>query len=216
MEIFPSKVRLSFLLVFALFLLWPAGFDDPRCPIAFRSFTFDRLGITGKGILNERAYRIAMGYFNANKEKIRNRRYLTIIDYTKPSFKKRMYIIDLRTGEVRKHFVSHGKNSGRIYAVDFSNEADSLKSCKGFFLTGREYVGKHGTALVLHGLQKGINDRARERGIVIHGADYAGPKSILINGGRLGRSWGCPAVPLGEADQIIDRIKNGSLLYIHA
>jgi hypothetical protein len=149
------------------------------------------------------------------KPAIKNTRYLTIIDYSKPSDFRRMYLIDLKMGRVEKFLVSHGKNSGWAYATDFSNRPESLKSCRGFCGTGRKYSGKHGITLQLHGLEKGINDNAFRRGIVIHGANYVSIRSIMLNRGRLGRSLGCPAVSTEAAESVINRIKGGSLVYIH-
>lgn len=162
------------------------------------------------------AVRTALRYYEANRSKLKNLRYLTVIDYTKPSFSKRMFLVDLKTRKVERFLVAHGKNSGTIYATEFSNQPESLKSCRGVFVTGKRYRGKHGMSLVLHGLQKGVNDKAFERGIVLHGADYVDPRSVVINGGRLGRSFGCPAVPRNAVDEIVDKIQGGSLFYIHA
>ena len=111
--------------------------------------------------------------------------------------------------------VSHGKNSGENYATSFSNEYGSYKSSLGFYLTVSTYQGKNGYSLILDGLEKGINDRARERAIVMHGAAYANP-SVVSKGGRLGRSFGCPAVPQALSRPIIDTIKGGSVMYIYA
>lgn len=160
-------------------------------------------------------YGIAERYFNRHASAIGNKRYLTVIDYTKPSCDKRMFVFDLREERVEAYLVAHGKNSGHTYATEFSNEVDSLKSCRGFFLVGEKYEGKHGTALVLHGLDKGVNDNAVKRGIVMHGADYVSLRSILTNGGRLGCSWGCPAVSMESIQRLADRLQGGSLLYIH-
>ena len=110
--------------------------------------------------------------------------------------------------------VSHGKNSGENYATSFSNEVGSYKSSLGFYLTGNTYQGKNGYSLLLDGLEKGINDRARERAIVVHGAAYANPS--VCKSGRLGRSFGCPAVPQKLSRPIIDAIKGGSVMYIYA
>jgi hypothetical protein len=165
---------------------------------------------------NEEAFRKAMQYYSTHRKQLGNKRYLTIIDYSKPSFTKRMYVIDLWSGRVRSCLVAHGKNSGLVVPTDFSNEIDSLKSCCGFFLTGGRYVGKHGTAMVLHGLEKGVNDNAEVRNIVLHGAEYAGPRSILLNRGRrLGLSWGCPVVPPEDVEWVVEKLEKGSLLYIH-
>ncbi len=149
------------------------------------------------------------------RKAIRNTRYLTIIDYSKPSNVKRMYLIDIKTGRVEKFLVSHGKNSGWAYATAFSNRRHSCQSCRGFFVTGQKYSGKHGIALQLHGLEKGVNDNAFRRGIVMHGANYVSARSVMLNGGRLGRSLGCPAIPAEVAASVINRIKGGSLVYIH-
>lgn len=149
------------------------------------------------------------------REAIRNARYLTVIDYSKPSNVKRMFLIDMETGGVETYLVSHGKNSGWRYATAFSNQPESFQSSRGFFITGRKYIGSHGIALQLHGLEKGVNDNAFRRGIVMHGADYVSMRAVRLNGGRLGRSLGCPAIPAEEAQSVIDRIKGGSLVYIH-
>jgi hypothetical protein len=147
---------------------------------------------------------------------VTNTRYLTIIDYSKPSNVKRLYLIDIKRGRVEKFLVSHGRNSGWAYATAFSNRPKSFKSCRGFFVTGRKYHGKHGIALQLYGLDKGVNDNALRRGIVLHGANYVSMRSVTLNRGRLGRSLGCPALSAGVAESVINRIKGGSLVYIHA
>ncbi len=163
----------------------------------------------------DKTYRIAARYFNKYQRLIKNKQYLTVIDYTKPSYTKRMSIINLKTHKVERYLVAHGKNSGIKIARNFSNRPNSYKSCRGLFLTGSPYYGTHGKSLHLLGLERGVNDRALDRGIVIHGAGYVNNRSIMLNGGYLGRSWGCPAVPIKEVNQIVDKIKNGSLLYIH-
>jgi hypothetical protein len=145
-----------------------------------------------------------------------NENLLTIIDYTRPSTEKRLFVIDLVNGRLLFHtLVAHGKNSGLNIANSFSNTSNSLQSSLGFYTTGEPYLGKHGYSLRLDGLETGINDHARERAIVIHGAPYVSEDFIEAYG-RLGRSWGCPALPTQLAGKIIDLIKNGSCLYIHA
>ncbi len=111
--------------------------------------------------------------------------------------------------------VAHGKNSGNNYATSFSNDYGSFKSSLGFFITENTYNGKNGYSLVLNGLEKGINDRAKERAVVVHGADYSNP-SVIRSSGRLGRSLGCPAVPQACTRKIINTIKNGTILFIYA
>lgn len=139
---------------------------------------------------------------------------LTVIDFTKPSTSKRLFVIDLKLKKLLlSTHVAHGKNSGNNYATSFSNTPSSYKSSLGFFLTEQTYQGKNGYSLILEGLEKGINDRAKERAIVIHGADYCDP-SLVSSRGRLGRSLGCPALPRQVSRKVIDLIKEGSLLFI--
>ena len=141
---------------------------------------------------------------------------ITIIDFTRPSTDKRFHVIDLENRKVLfSTYVSHGVNTGENYAVEFSNEEGSRKSSLGFYRTAETYEGKHGYSLRLDGLQEGINERARERYIVIHSADYVSEEFIEKHG-RLGRSWGCPALPVHLSDDIIDAIKEGSCLFIYA
>lgn len=141
---------------------------------------------------------------------------LTLIDFTKPSTEERLYVLDLKHRKTLfiSH-VAHGRNSGGNYATSFSNVNGSHQSSLGFYLTGGTYTGKNGYSLLLDGLEEGINDKARERAIVIHGAAYANP-SVIASAGRLGRSFGCPALPQALNKAIIDVIKGGSLLFIYA
>lgn len=146
----------------------------------------------------------------------RNNDIITLIDFTKPSTEERLYVLDIRHKKLLfSSIVSHGKNSGGNYATSFSNEVGSYKSSLGFFVTGNTYQGKNGYSLVLNGLEKGINDRAKERAIVMHGANYCS-LSVAASAGRLGRSFGCPALPRSLTKPIINTIKNGTLLYIYA
>lgn len=147
---------------------------------------------------------------------LKNKKIITIIDFSKPSVQERFFVIDLDNKQVLyKTLVAHGKNSGENDAESFSNDSKSLKSCLGFFLTAETYIGKHGYSLRLDGLEPGINDNARNRTIVIHGADYVS-KVFANQHGRLGRSWGCPALPINFSKEIIDKISNGSCLFIFA
>lgn len=140
---------------------------------------------------------------------------ITIIDFSLQSDKERLWVIDLNKGKVLFHcLVSHGRNSGELNAESFSNIPGSNESSPGFYVTGETYIGKHGLSLKLDGLESGINDKARARAIVIHGADYVSDDFIRSHG-RLGRSLGCPAVPVELSDDIIKTIKDGSCLFIY-
>lgn len=156
------------------------------------------------------------GYLKMQEEgKISSGKPLTVIDFSLPSTEKRMWIIDMKDGLILHHgLVSHGRNSGDLMAKQFSNVNSSYMSSLGFYLTGETYQGKHGYSLRLDGLEKGFNDKARERAIVIHGADYA-HENFIKQTGRLGRSLGCPALPNEIANEVIDMIKEQSLLFIY-
>ncbi len=141
---------------------------------------------------------------------------ITLIDFSLPSDKKRLWVLDLISGKVLFHcLVSHGRNSGDLMAEKFSNVPGSFASSPGFYITGETYIGKHGLSLALDGLEDGINDKARERAIVVHGADYVSA-DFIKNYGRLGRSLGCPAVPAELSKEIIEAIKGGSCFFIYA
>ncbi|MFC0264755.1 murein L,D-transpeptidase catalytic domain family protein [Fontibacter flavus] len=155
------------------------------------------------------------GYFKLQEEgKIPQGKPLTVIDFTLPSSEKRMWIIDMHDGSILHHgHVSHGRNSGDLMAQKFSNISSSYMSSLGFYLTAETYQGKHGYSLRLDGLERGFNDKARDRAIVIHGADYA-KEEFIVQTGRLGRSLGCPALPHEIAAEVIDMIKDKSVLFI--
>ncbi len=152
-----------------------------------------------------------------NIEKInpKNPSVISIIDFTKPSTEKRFFIIDLQKQKILlKTYVAHGMGSGDNYAEKFSNTPNSKMSSAGFYITGDSYIGKHGYSLRLKGIEKDINDNAEKRAVVIHSAWYVSEDFISKNG-RLGRSWGCPAVDEKIVNELIDLIKNGTILYIY-
>jgi hypothetical protein len=137
---------------------------------------------------------------------------LTLIDYSLPSTQKRLWVIDLAKRRVLFHeLVAHGQNSGEAYAVDFSNLPESRQSSLGLFRTDEVYDGRHGESLRLIGLEPGINDRAEERRIVMHGAAYVNPR-VVEQFGQLGRSWGCPAVDRAVFPRMVEEIKEGTAL----
>ena len=140
---------------------------------------------------------------------------LTVIDFSRPSTQRRLWVYDLRSRELLfEEHVSHGRNSGHDVPTAFSNEEGSYKSSLGLFRTAEGYIGKHGYSLRLDGLEKGFNDRARERAIVIHGAEYVNA-TVARAQGRLGRSLGCPAVRPAIAKDLIDAVKEGGLLFAY-
>ena len=140
---------------------------------------------------------------------------LTVIDYSRPSTQKRLWVVDLATREViYEELVAHGQGSGGNLATAFSNTPDSHQSSLGLFVTAESYVGKNGYSLRLDGLDRGFNDRARERAIVMHGAPYV-TSELARTQGRLGRSWGCPAVSDAVARSLIDVVKGGNLVFAY-
>jgi L,D-transpeptidase catalytic domain len=156
-----------------------------------------------------------LGFYQLKENGLIEKDILTIVDFSLSSTVKRLWVIDLKTNTVLFNtLVAHGRNTGEEFAKSFSNQAESFKSSLGFYATAEVYNGKHGMSLKLDGLEKGINDNARERAVVMHGADYVSDTFIKGNK-RLGRSQGCPAVPVEMNEKIIKVIKNKSCLYIY-
>ena len=141
---------------------------------------------------------------------------ISIIDFSLPSTEKRFYVIDLEDRKLLYHtYTSHGVNTGQNEAIAFSNMEGSRQSSLGFYLTAETYEGKHGRSLKLDGLERDFNALARRRYIVIHSADYV-TEDFIQEHGRLGRSWGCPALPPDIAQDIISVIKEGAVLFVYA
>lgn len=181
------------------------------------SALYDSLGLDLMG-LSEEAYTAAVTGFDKLKQagKLANDRILTICDFSKSSAQKRLFIIDVIAGKLLFNtYVAHGMGSGEAMARTFSNKDESHQTSLGFYTTSSTYGGKHGYSLHLEGLEKGFNDRAFERSIVVHGADYVS-RNFINAKGYLGRSHGCPAVPNELSKPIIDRIKGGSCLFIYS
>ncbi|MCB9196016.1 MAG: murein L,D-transpeptidase catalytic domain family protein [Flavobacteriales bacterium] len=189
---------------------------DDKMLVDVSSFAEDSYAMLGSKDLFFKPYHLALkGYFDLlSKNLLRNPDYLTIVDMTKSSNVARMFIIDTQTWQIiHKSLVAHGMNTGEEYAETFSNEEHSHQSSLGFFITGEVYNGKHDKSLKLDG-QEYTNNKARERGVVVHAADYVSDDYIKSNG-RLGRSHGCPAIPHDGYDSVIDKIKEGSCYFIY-
>jgi hypothetical protein len=149
-------------------------------------------------------------------KKLKNADILTIADYSQPSSQKRLYVIDLKEKKLLFNtYVAHGRNSGDVYATKFSNKEGSLQSSLGFYVTGSTLNTVHtGFSLYLHGVEKGINDLAEKRAIIVHGAPYVS-EGFIKKFGRLGRSFGCPALPTDLYKPVIEKIKEGTCLFIY-
>lgn len=148
-------------------------------------------------------------------------RYLAVVDFSKPSYVKRMAVIDLVSGEESFYRVAHGKNSGELYATRFSNTLESGMSSSGLFKVLDAYIGDHGKAVRLDGLQPAINDNAFKRDIVLHSAEYVSLGYIMLNlltfnGPRIGRSSGCFVVSPGDIDDVVQKLSRKGLLYAWA
>ena len=189
-------------------------FDTSKLSSADLLFDSLRLGRLGLG---RRAYDYAMlGYTILKaKRKLSNDKILSIIDFSLPSGKKRLFVIDVKNYKILfVTYVAHGKNTGLDRALYFSNEFESNKSSLGFYTTLITYSGVHGYSLRLQGQEIGFNNNAQERDIVMHGADYV-DESVVKSQGYIGRSLGCPAISTATYKQIIDKIKNGTCLFVY-
>jgi hypothetical protein len=188
-----------------------------KSAVAEKLALYDSLGLETKG-LSRQAFEYALAGYNKllNEGKLVKDNLLTILDFSLPSGKKRLFVIDIATGElVYNTYAAHGRGSGAAMATQFSNEPNSYKSSLGFYVTGETYNGKHGESLRLNGEEEGINDNALARGIVMHSAAYV-DESVAAHQGYVGRSQGCPAVPANMSKEIIGKIKNGSCLFLYS
>ncbi len=179
--------------------------------VLYDQMQLDKFGLSQEAF--EFAYKGYLGLIQKNI--LHNCDILTICDFSQSSKKKRFYILDLSGKQVVLNtFVAHGHNSGGEYADQFSNNTNSHKSSLGFYITGSVYYGQHGISMKLKGLETGFNDFAMRRNIIIHGADYVSDQ-YARNNKFLGRSYGCPAVPVSECKSIIGIIKDGTCLFIY-
>lgn len=171
-----------------------------------------------KSALNLDVFRKAVtGYYNFRHFNMLSsaKSVITIVDFNKSSREKRLWIVDLTNSKLLYNtLVAHGQGSGNDMAQNFSNVTNSHQSSLGFYITDDTYSGKHGLSLTLNGMDKGFNTNAKERAIVVHGADYVSQEFINQHG-RLGRSHGCPALPANLTSEIIKLIKGKTMLYIN-
>jgi hypothetical protein len=208
-------LRMPFLGVFLLaasVLVPVVAHADASSSVSFSRNDFDSIGNIETDVLemalNAASCAVKSGAAGAPST-------LTVIDYSKPSTERRLWVFDLKSRElVYEELVAHGQGSGANMATQFSNENETHQTSLGLFKTDTTYVGKNGYSLRLDGLDKGVNDRARERAIVMHGAPYVSQEFVKKTG-RLGRSWGCPAISDEVAKQIIDRVKGGGLIFAY-
>jgi hypothetical protein len=183
----------------------PSMSPDDRQEVLDKYSNLDPNHVIDKSLLNK-----AILYFDTNKDHITNKKFITVVDFSKASGKQRFFIVDMATGKVEPHVVAHGSGSDPSntgIAKRFSNTEGSNMSSLGYVLTGETYSGKHGNSLRLDGLST-TNSNMRERAVVIHGASY-------VSEGRSvqGRSWGCFALPENAKDAVIAKLKGGSLIY---
>jgi hypothetical protein len=182
-----------------------------QADILFESLHLGKLG------LGRRAYEYAMLGYNVLKAKgkLSNDRILSIVDMSLPSGKKRLFIIDVKNYKLLfVTYVAHGKNTGLDKSLYFSNEPESNKTSVGFYTTLGTYSGQHGYSMRLQGQEIGFNNNALERDIVVHSADYVN-ESVVRSQGYVGRSLGCPALSQQIYKPIIDKIKNGTCLFVY-
>lgn len=202
-------MRLALLLSLALACLQPraAQADDLLAALARSAPDLDRKVLALA--LQARACALNGGDHDASTR-------LAVIDYSRPSTQKRLWVFDVaRRKLLYAEHVAHGRGSGDNMATAFSNVEGSYQSSLGLFAAAETYTGENGYSLRLDGLEPGINDRARERLLVMHGADYVDPAQARKQG-RLGRSWGCPAVRRAVAEGVIDSLKDGQLVFAYA
>lgn len=159
------------------------------------------------------AYDKVIRYYSKYYNKIENKNYVSFVDFSLPSTKERLFIVNFKNSKISRFLVAHGKNSGELYARNFSNAMDSKKSSLGLYKVQEEYRGENGSSLAMDGLEK-TNSNARTRSIVMHQANYVS-EEVIREHGRIGRSWGCPALNPKDWALVKPRIKNGSLLLIY-
>jgi hypothetical protein len=207
--------------LYLIFLLIPvinvAESEKTNPAVEVISDIYSSLNLSGKGLSSE-VFQLALkGYRKLETGgKLKNSNILTIIDFSQSSKKKRLYVVDLRNKTLLFNtYVAHGKNTGDEYAKYFSNKSGSYKSSLGFYITKNHATGSSvGLSLIIDGVEKGFNDNALRREIIMHGAAYATEKFIRQTG-RLGRSFGCPSLPPEMIKPVIETIEEGTCLFIY-
>ncbi len=189
----------------------------PADDIDSKMFIYDSLQLNDLGLSKQAFVEALKGYSILRSQgKLNNDNVISIVDFSLPSTQKRLFVIDLENYKLLFNtYVAHGCNSGKEYAQRFSNSLKSHMSSLGFYVTQETYYGEHGLSLKLEGEEKGINDNAERRAIVIHPADYVSEKTVQSLG-YLGRSYGCPALPEKVAEPIIETIKDGSCFFVYS
>jgi hypothetical protein len=227
---YPAEIKYYLDLIAALFLIFPTGCSySPGSALSpDLSFSIDNYYESYINRLYEnldtdsyerpefKVFEKALtGFFRLKKRSLVSNNIVVLIDFSLPSDKERMWIIDMVESSITgQMLVSHGKNSGDLFAESLSNTPTSYQSSPGFYATGDIYYGRHGMSLYLDGIESGINDKARERAIVMHSAAYVSHEFIQTHG-RLGRSHGCPAIPIENHEQILQSLAGGSCLFIY-
>jgi hypothetical protein len=199
--------------LFAAMLVVPPATDASTSA----SFALEDFDTTAIGGIETDVLEMALGAASCAVKSgaVKGPETLTVIDYSKPSSERRLWVYDLKTKQLLfEELVAHGQGSGANVPTMFSNLDESHQTSLGLFVTADTYVGKNGYSLRLDGLDRGFNDHARDRAIVMHGAPYVSP-SFVKSAGRLGRSWGCPAVSELVARKMIDTVKGGGLVFAY-
>jgi hypothetical protein len=212
-------IRLIFMLFMMLMMAFPVkgqSLTFDLTPFQKNSSVFSKFPELRDRISSQVLSMALAGYHSLKEQgKVSRDGILTVIDFNRPSIDERLFVIDVNRGRLLySGLVAHGRGSGENYAQNFSNAPGSRQSSLGFYTTGNTYAGKNGYSLRLQGMERGINDNAESRSIVIHGADYVS-YDYIRKYGRLGRSEGCPAISFDSFQQVIDLIKGGSCLFIY-
>jgi len=208
-----KSIILAFITLFTLTSAAPVRSTNPSVSKSTITAFYQRIKTTG---INSEAFELGLnGYYRLiARGELKNKTYLTIADMSLSSNEERLYVIDIKQQKVVYHtLVAHGMKSGDEFATKFSNIESSHQTSLGFYKISETYDGKHGLSIRLDGLEES-NNLARERAVVIHQADYVS-EEFIRNNGRLGRSFGCPAIPAENYEEIVNKIKDGSCLFIY-